>query len=402
MTALLLKRLAALGLAEIGVEMPALTEGRARSTTWLQEGVGLRVYASGRAVYVVQARMNGRPRTITLAASSVISEAQAVQVARRVLAQALLGDNPAAVRERVRAAPAWPVFIAEYWRLTKPRWKLSTLKAHNVYRRLYLDSAFADHTVDAIDGPEVVRWFARLSDRCGPGGANRCLEILNAMMGKAESWGYRVEGSNPCAGMRRNRRRKFERFLSEAELARIGTRLDAEREHSNAYRRAAASAVLLLILTGCRLGEVLGLRWSDLRGLRLGLGDSKTGPRTVWLSEEARAIIDRLPRHKTALHLFVAHSKVISASYLQAFWKEVRHEGGISSVRLHDLRHTFASHAAQRAETLPMIARMLGHANVQSTARYAHLDDAGAQAAAELIGRRVEHLLDEHAPRSHS
>lgn len=260
MTALLLKRLAALGLAETGVEMPAPPDGRARSTTWLQEGVGLRVYASGRSVYVVQARMNGRPRTITLAASSVISEAQAVQVARRVLAQALLADNPAAVRERVRAAPAWSMFISEYWRLTKPRWKPSTLKAHNVYRRRYLDSAVPDHTIDTIEGPEVVRWFARLSDSCGPGGANRCLEILNAMMLKAETWGYRVEGSNPCAGIRRNRRRKFERFLSEAELAVLGARLVAERNHTNAYRRAAACAVLLLILTGCRLREMLGLR----------------------------------------------------------------------------------------------------------------------------------------------
>ena len=402
MMALLIKRLAALGLAEIGVEMLPPPDGRARSTTWLQEGVGVRVYASGRSVYVVQARMNGRPRTITLAASSVISEAQAMLIGRRVLAQALLGDNPAAVRERVRAAPAWPVFIAEYWRVTKPRWKPSTLKAHNVYRRLYLDSAFADQTVDTIEGPEVVRWFARLSDSCGPGGANRCLEILNAMMLKAESWGYRVEGSNPCAGIRRNRRRKFERFLSDAELRALGARLDAERNHTNAYRRAAASAVLLLTLTGCRLREVLGLHWSNVKGRRLQLSDSKTGPRTVWLSEEARAVIDRLTRHKTAPHLFVAHSRVISASYLQAFWDEIRDEAGIPGMRLHDLRHTFASHAAQRAETLPMIARMLGHANVQSTARYAHLDDAGVHTAAELIGQKVEHLLGTQSTRFQS
>ena len=318
-------------------------------------------------------------------------------VGRRVLAQALLGDNPAAVRERVRAAPAWSAFIAEYWRLTKPRWKLSTLKAHDNYRRLYLDSAFGDRTVDTIEEPEVVRWFGRLSDSCGPGGANRCLEILNAMMLKAESWGYRVEGSNPCAGIRRNRRRKFERFLSEAELRVLGARLEAERKNTNAYRRAAASAVLLLVLTGCRLREVLGLRWSNVKGLRLQLGDSKTGPRTVWLSEEARAIIDRLPRHKTAPHLLVARSKVISASYLQTFWDEIRDDVSIPGLRLHDLRHTFASHAAQRAETLPMIARMLGHANVQSTARYAHLDDAGVHAAAEMIGWRVERLLGEQA-----
>ena len=400
MTALSLERLVAAELADIGIALPAAIKGRPRQTIWLTDGVGLRHYASGRAVYVVESRMGGRKRTLTLGPSSVLSEAQALQVARRVRAHALIGDNPAAVRERVRSAPAWTAYVAEYWRLRTPSWKPSSLVSNTVYRRLYLEMAFPDRTVDAIERPEVVRWVARLNDTCGPYGANRCLEILNTMMRKAESWGYRAEGSNPCTGIRRNKLRRMERFLSEGELARVGALLDADRSHANVSRRAAASAVLLLALTGCRVGEVLGLRWSDVNQLRLRLGDSKTGPRTVWLSLEARAVIDQLPRHLSETHLFVANKKAISLGYLGAYWIKVRNEAGIPGVRLHDLRHTFASHAAQRAETLPMIARMLGHASVKTTARYAHLDDASVQNAAEVIGLRLKHLLGERPERS--
>ena len=189
MTAHLLQTLVAGALADIGLAAPDPERGRVSGTEWLPgaHGIGVRRYASGRNVYVVQTRMNGTPRLVTIGPASVISEAQAISVARRVLAHALVGNNPAETRKRVRAAPLWPDYVDQYWRASSPRWKPSTRKAHDVYRRLYLDPAFAELTIDAIGEPEVTRWFAKVTRQCGPGGANRCISILNAMMMKAEA-----------------------------------------------------------------------------------------------------------------------------------------------------------------------------------------------------------------------
>jgi integrase len=166
------------------------------------------------------------------------------------------------------------------------------------------------------------------------------------MLSKAEGWGYRLENTNPCRSVRQNRRRKCERFLSIAELERLGAVLAKERAGEDKVRPIAATAVTLLLLTGCRVGEVLGLQWPDVRGNRLKLRDSKTGPRTVWLGDEARALIGTLPRHPKIPWLFWnwRYRKPILTIFHQ--WDEFRQKAGLRDVRLHDLRHTFASHAA--------------------------------------------------------
>lgn len=201
------------------------------------------------------------------------------------------------------------------------------------------------------------------------------------MMRKAEDWGYRPEGSNPCAGVKANRRRQCERFLSDRELARLGQALRC----SEATHPVHAAAVIMILLTGCRKSEILDLRWSEVKGGRLLLADSKTGARTVWLGNEAQAVLSRVGRAKPADLVFRLRSH--SRSALDGYWRTVRIEAALPDVRLHDLRHSFASFAARRAETLPMIGKLLGHAKQASTARYAHLDDCSARDANERIGR---------------
>ncbi len=395
MRAVSVRTVVAEALAEIGVAVPAAERGRPRTTDWLPggHGIGLRSYPSGRRIYVAQTRMGGRMRTVTIGPAGVISETQAITIARRVLAHALVGHDPAETRKRVRAAPTWTAYLEEFWRARSPGWKATTRASQNVYRRNYLDPAFADTTIDAIGEPEVARWFAQLTRTCGPGGANRCLSILNAMMMKAESWGYREEGSNPCRGIRRNRGKKLERHLSLPELTRLGAALTAERASGNAVRQGAVAAITLLLLTGCRKSEIANLRWSDVHGLRIKLADAKAGPRTVWLSHEARAVIDALPRKPKCPWLFTSRTGAISDGALQNAWHDIKRRADLTNLRIHDLRHTFASHAASQSETLPMIGKLLGHASITSTARYAHLDDAGVRAANEQIGRRLVELL---------
>jgi len=353
----------------------------------------VRRYASGRDVYVVQTTIGGRARTITLGPAAVLSETQAIAVGRRVLAHALVGGNPAETRARARRAPAWPAFVAEYWDKVASTWKPSTRTTMGYNRVRHFDAAFAGKTIDAIDEPDVARWFARLSERAGPGAANRCMAILNAMMLRAEAWGYRIEGSNPCSGIRRNRQRRGERFLAEPELARLGATLAVARANADPKFAAIANAITLLALTGCRRGEVLGLQWNNVRGLRLLLRDSKTGPRTVWLGSDAKALIDKLSRSPKTRWLFGVGGVAVKGKCVDNAWSKLRVAAGLLGVRLHDLRHTFASHAAMRAETLPMIGRLLGHAGVATTARYAHLDDNHLIQAIATIGEKIGSML---------
>lgn len=397
MTAASLKQIVANALAEVGIDPTRLNgpRDRPRSTTWLgaERGLGIRHYASGRNVYVAQTRMAGRVRTVTIGSTAIISLAQATDVARRVIAYSLLGHDPATDRQRARRAPRFDDFLKEYWSRWTPRWKPSTLENNLGYRRGYLDGAFAGIFVDELNETHVVKWFNSVTDRGGPAAANRSLEILRHMLSKAEGWGYRLENSNPCREVRQNRRVMRERFLSVAELQRLGDVLARERALSDDVRPVAAVAITLLLLTGCRRGEVLGLQWQDIKGNRLKLRDSKTGPRTVWLGDEARAMIDTLPRWRNVPWLFWNSRLCRPILQLQHHWAQCREKAGLRGVRLHDLRHTFASHAAMNKETLPMIGRLLGHAKAQSTARYAHLGDDHLTAAAEQVGSIVERLL---------
>jgi integrase len=397
MTALTLKRIVADALAEVGVASAlfSIPRGRPRTTVWLgiERGFGVRHYASGRRVYIVQTRMGGRVRTITIGPVSIITLHQATQVARRVLAYAEVGLNPAAERERVRGAPRFDDFLEEYWRRCAVTWKPSTLRTQCHYRSSYLDNAFPGVFIDALVEADIARWFADVNNRTGPGGANRVMSILSHMLTKAEVWGYRLEGTNPCRAIRKNRKQACERFLSAVELERLGAVLAQARASDDKVRKIAAMAITLLLLTGCRVSEITGLQWQDVRGHRLKLRDSKTGPRTVWLGDEARALIETLPRFRNIPWLFWNTRFRRQLRTLSHYWYQYRDAARLPRLRLHDLRHTFASHAAMNKETLPMIGRLLGHATVQSTARYAHLDGEHALSAAEEIGKAIEHKI---------
>lgn len=386
MTSLSLARIIAEELARVGVEPTAPVRGRPRQTVFLSAlpGFGMRLYASGRRIYIVQRRMGGRMRTVTLGSADVLTDTVARDVASRILLRCQVGENPADTRVRVRSNPSWTDYLDEYWTRMAGRWKPRTRETHDGYRRAHLNQAFAGKFIDQIDQEDVARWFAAVTDRSGPGAANRAADIVRATMRKAEEWGYREHGSNPVAGLRRNRSRKCERYLSAAELARLGAALRA----AEAIKPAHAAAVTLILLTGCRKSEIIALRWSEVKGRRLLLSDSKTGARTVWLGAEARAVIDRQPRPRRAEYVFGLGAEN-SRHRLDEFWRELRADAGLLGVRLHDLRHSYASFAAQRAETLPMIGRLLGHSKPASTATYAHLDDAVTLDAAERIGHKV-------------
>ena len=209
------------------------------------------------------------------------------------------------------------------------------------------------------------------------------MEFLRAAFNKAELWGYIAEHSNPFRGIKANRQRKIERYLTDDEMARLGAALRLPYESD----RLPATAILLLALTGCRRGEILDLTWSEVRGRRLVLRDTKTGPRIVRLGIEARGLLDRLPRDRNEVRVFPVSSFV---NQVTRCWRRTKHDAGISNLRLHDLRHSYASFAARQSETLVMIGGLLGHAKVGTSQRYAHLDDVTLLKASESTGAFIE------------
>ncbi|MEE4212675.1 MAG: site-specific integrase [Parvularcula sp.] len=370
-------------------------KGRQRMTEWLSDepGFGLRHYPNGRSVYIVQARMGGRNRTVTIGSAVVLTKAQAAKVARLVLAHARVGGDPASTKQRVKGAPMFQDFVEEFWDKWSGRWAAKTLSVNTYYRRTYLDGCFPGLGVDEIDEGHVTEWFARLNDNAPPGAANMVLTMLNLMLNKAEDWGYRLDHTNPCRAVRRNKPKRFERYLSKQKLHRLGAVLATWRQSEDVIQRLTASATTLLLLTGCRRGEILGLHWGDIQGRRIKLRHAKTGPRTVWLGAEAQEIFQELPRHQGIEWVFWNPRTRKPITDYNAQWRLVQAQADISGVRLHDLRHTFASHAAMNQEALPMIGKLLGHRHIQSTSRYAHLDDGHIFEAAETVGAAVERTM---------
>lgn len=374
--------------------------GRPRRVVWSEKlpGFGVRYYASGRSTYIVQSLMNGVTRTITLGNANVLSKNQALTVARRILLRAQVGEDPATKRKWARKIPTYDDFLATYWKQAAAKWKPSTLTTHNAYRRKHLDHAFFGMFIDEIEQSHVLTWFNKVSINGGPGAGNRCFEILRSMFNHAERWGIRPEGSNPCAFIRPNKRRKCERFLSNREIERLGEVLSQKIRTQPLH----TMIVYLLLLTGCRLSEIMDLTWSEVKGGRLLLHDSKTGPRTVWLGDEAQTLLASLERRGGADPVFWNKLTRRPVRSIGEFWKGVKVEANLPGVRIHDLRHSFASHAAARSETLPMIGKLLGHARLQTTSRYAHLDDGPVLDAAERIGELIADAMGEDHSLNHN
>jgi len=346
--------------------------GIPRRTVWslTLPGFGIRHYSSGRKVYVLQSTMAGKQRLVTLGNASILTRAEAIDVARRILLRAQAGENPADTKARIRSAPRFDTFLEEYWQKAKPNWKPSTQKAHNLYRKNYIGPAFAGKFVDEIDKADVIKWFTWVSDTGGPGAANRALSILSTALTKAEQWGYLPESSNPCRGIKPNRRRTIECFLSNDELARLGRAFEKLKPEFPVQ----VTALQVLALTGCRRSEILQLTWSEIRGNRLLLTDSKTGPRTVWVGDEVCDLIANLPRKPKQKRVFVTNGGSDPTRSVAYVWGRVREYSNLNHVRLHDLRHSFASHLLQSSGDLRAVQELLGHASIRSTQIYTHLD----------------------------
>ncbi|MDE0210628.1 MAG: site-specific integrase, partial [Boseongicola sp.] len=336
-----------------------LKPGRTDYTVWdtVTPGLGVRVRTSGFRGYVFHQRGQGNARRVSLGPVTLKS----VGDARRECLSIQLDENPVGAgngAKSVACIPRFRDYVAGLWMDGHcHRWKPSTRRSVESLLRSRLLPVFGDLPLDRIASADVDAWFERCTV-AAPGNANRALALLRQVMNHAVTGG--LIATNPARRTKMNPRPRLTRFLSAEEIVRLHDALDRCVDERPAWDRQA-DIVRLLLFTGCRKSEIKNLQWSEVDGDTLRLSDSKTGPRTVHLSVDARAVIDR---QRGGNGPFVFPSPVNPGrpyGETLALWYRVRERAGLSDVRLHDLRHSYASQAVMKGIPLPIMARLLGH-----------------------------------------
>ena len=352
-------------------------------------GFGVRVMPSGRKSFVLQYRAGRRSRRMALGYVNVVTPEQARAMAIQHLASLRQGVDPLGERNSGRDAVTVKDLAARFdVEHIAVHLKPSTQKEYRRTLERFILPFFGNRPIAEVTREEVARFHHKY--RHVPYQANRCLEILSKMFNLAELWSLRPNGSNPRKHIKKFREEKRERFLSAAELRRVGEVLE-EMEGEGLEMPSAIAAVRLLILTGCRLNEIMTLKWQyvDLNAGTLNLPDSKTGAKVVHIGKPAVDVLRRIPPLPGNPWAIAGKNPGARLSDLQPFWQRVRARAGLKDARVHDLRHTFASAAVAAGHGLPMIAKLLGHTQVQTTARYAHLAADPVKAAAEQVSAAI-------------
>ena len=356
-----------------------------------QPGFGVRVYPTGAKHYIVQTRARGSAKRLTVGRHGVITPEEARRRAALIIARIKAGEDP--VPEPLAAKrPDEPTvaglaarYLKEY---AEEHCKANTVRAYRQRAEKHIVPAMGKLPLSRVRREDVRDLHYTM--RATPAMANRTLDLLSRMFNMAESWGLMPEGRNPCRRQKKYREQPRERFLTAAEFRRLGRALD-EAEAVGAVPVHAAAAIRLLMLTGCRKNEIMTLRWRDvdLEAMELHLEEAKTGARTVSLSPEAVQVLAGIPRAEGNPWVIQGRKKGERLCFIDRHWCLVRERAKLKDVRIHDCRHSFASRALVLGESLPAIGKLLGHAQVETTARYAHLARDSMHEAAARVAESI-------------
>lgn len=376
-------------------------------------GFGLKVTPSGTKTYLVQYRTGGRgmpTRRITIGRhGSPWTPEQARQEARRVLATVDLGDDPAARkadrRRELTVSELCDLYIAEGCTTKKP----STIRADQGRITWHIKPLLGKRKAGDISRGDIERLLRDVAagktasphrsskggSRAtgGKGAASQTVILLRAMFAFAMARALRSD--NPAAGIKTFNVRKLERFLTAEEMGRLGKTLIAfEQEGTNPYLIAA---IRLLLLTGCRKSEILSLTWDCVVVAHscLRLPDSKTGAKVVPLGRAALDILSKLQRRPGNQYVISGKGQDGQLVNIDRTWEKIRTAAGLPDVRLHDLRHSFASVGAANGSSLLVIGKILGHTQPTTTQRYAHLAHDPVLTAADQISATIADALDQ-------
>ena len=357
-------------------------------------GFGIRVQPGGTKTFVVLYRFAHHRRCVSLGRHGVTTPEQARTSAINILARVRNGEDPVANRQ----SGGHVTTVADLAKRFDEEHIVVRLKPASAYsyrkslRRHILPAIGKLRTTD-VTRADVAKLHHDLRDI--PYQSNRNLEIVSKMFNLAEMWGLRLDGSNPCRHVKKYKEEKRERYLSTDELARLGEVLH-QCEQEGIESASTINLIRLLMLTGCRLSEIQTLKWDyvDLDNGVLRLPDSKTGEKTVHIGAaavECLAGIERVEDNPWVITGKLPSSHLINPGKP---WRRIRARAGLDNVRIHDLRHTFASMAVSGGQGLPMIGKLLGHTQVQTTARYAHLATDPVKQAADDVSASIEAALE--------
>jgi integrase len=371
-------------------------------TVWDSElpGFGLRISKGGAKTYVLKYRMHTRQCWYTLgrhghpkAGGGVWTPQSARDEAVSLLGRVKDGVDPAGERAADRKSETIDEFHKRYLSdHAEAHNKASSVKETKRLLKKHIIPELGHIKVKDLSRSDVVKFHLSLKET--PYLANRCLALVSNMLAKAEQWGVRADGSAPCRSITKFKEAKRERFLSAKEANALGDALKAaEKAKTNSH---ALGIIRLLAFTGARRSEIEGLKWSevDLERSVLRLDDSKTGAKLIPLAPAAKLILADAPHIESSPYVFPAATGEGHYQGLGKVWQAVRKAAGLEDVRLHDLRHTFASFGAAGGLSLPIIGKLLGHSQAATTQRYAHLADDPVQRAADQVGNAVAAAME--------
>ena len=381
------------------------------------KGFGLKVSKAGVRTYAFQYRFpsgrSGKTYRITIGKhGSPWTVESARTEARTLSARVTQGENPRLETQRAKAIPTVAELCDTYMAHGTGTKKASTLATDRGRIKRHIKPLLGHLKVTEVT-PAIIKKFqndiasgatkadisTKLRGRAivkgGKGTAARTLGLLGGIF----SYAIELEliDRNPAHGVKRFPDKKNERFLSSEEFTLIGRMLDQAAE--SGVSQKAIDIILLLILTGARRGEIQQLKWSEVdlvRGMLM-LDDSKTGQKKIRLNSPASTILEAQAARVETRTGYVFSDRTGSGPFsaTSKIWAKIRADTPLADVRLHDLRHSFASVAIAQGASLPVIGKLLGHANISTTQRYAHLTDDPISSANEAVGTMIAAQLSE-------
>ena len=354
-------------------------------------GFGVRVKPSGQKSFVIQYRNRetGRSRRRTIGQyGPLMTFNQAKEEARKMLSDAARGADPIEELRTKRSAPTLDDLANRYLRdHAIPKKRAGSVRNDRSMLDRHILPRLGRRKVFEIRMENIQSLHNAM--RSTPYQANRVLALLSKMFSLSVRW--RLRPDNPTVGIEKYGEEKRHRWLSDAELVRLTSALD---DHPN---QIAADAIRLQLLTGARIGEILRAKWSEFdleRGIWIKPSHHTKQKRTehLPLSRAAVALVSEMynKRSASSVHLCPNRTGIAPIADLKRFWRSITEHANLNDYRIHDNRHTHASHLVSSGTSLPIVGRLLGHTNPSTTQRYAHLADDPLREAAEIMGAKLK------------
>ena len=354
------------------------------------KGFGVRVNLNLKKTFILKFRVgqgrSAQVRKPVIGTFGVMKVEEARKIARKWLLEASEGKDPKEVdKTNVMLKDFFEVYLEHYANLKK---KPSSIEEDKRLMRLHISPSFGKVCIKDITRAMITKHHQSM--HATPHGANRMLALLSKMMNLAEKWEYRPLNSNPCKHIDRYKEQGREVYLTMSQIEKIGLATNELEKTESPY---IIAAIKMLLFTGRRTSEILTLRWEylDFENSKMHLPETKTGAKTFHLSSTTKQLLFSLPSREGFVFKSVVSGKRVTI--VRHIWKKICKLADIDNVRVHDLRHTYASLAIHQGFSLPIISKMLGHTDTRTTERYAHLHDDPVNQAVDKIDQQLESLL---------